>query len=384
MAAQSTQERSGEKFLRNCRAVVGTEVIDDAWLHIIGDQIAEIGAGAPPATATDLAGAFVLPGFVDQHCHGGGGGDFFSVAPGAATLGAQTHLRHGTTSLVASLVTATTEDLLAQIAVLSPLVDDGTFVGIHLEGPWISRDQCGAHDINLLRAPDPEELAILIDAGGGRIAMVTIAPELPGALAAITYMVERGVVAAVGHTNGDFAITQAAIEAGASVATHLFNRMPPLEKREPGPVLALLSDPRVTVEFIADGVHVSPDLLAFMASAVGADRVAVVTDAMGAAGAPEGEYRIGELDVLVADGVARLASNGALAGSTLTLDRALTVLLAAGCTLPMASQMLSGTPARAMGLHDRGRLAPDLRADLVVLSPEWQVSRVMRAGSWID
>ena len=383
MNTDMADEAPSNVILRNCRVVVGADVVDRAWLQIVGGRIAEIGTGEPPLPGTDLGGAHVLPGFVDQHCHGGGGGDFGSLTPGVAELGAATHLRHGTTTLVASLVTATTAELLAQIEVLAPLVDDGTFAGIHLEGPWLSRHQCGAHDSTLLRSPDPDEVATLIDAGGGRVVMVTIAPELPGAIDAIRFLTDHGVVSAVGHTNGDADITRAAIDSGAHVATHLFNRMPPMDKRAPGPVLALLADPRVVVEFIADGVHIAPELISFVTESIGADRVAVVTDAMGAAGAPSGNYHIGGLKVLVADGVARLASSGALAGSTLTMDRALTVLMAAGCSLPTASQMLSGTPARAMGWADRGRLAPGLRADLVVLDAHWQVARVMRGGSWV-
>lgn len=337
----------------------------------------------PVGETVDLKGAWLLPGFVDQHCHGGGQGDFFSLAQGDPERGARMHLEHGTTSLMASLVTATTVDLLAQIDRLSPLVDDGTFVGIHLEGPWISPHQCGAHDASLLRAPDISELETLFDAGAGRVMMVTIAPELPGAIEAIEYMVGRGVVAAVGHTEADYETTLLAIDAGATVATHLLNRMPPVGKREPGPVVALLEDPRVVVEIIADGVHVHPAVFRLFANASGPDRVAIVTDAMGAAGASDGSYLIGALDVDVRGGVARLASSGALAGSTLTMDRGLRLALSAGIPVEQAAALVAANPARAMGLDDRGELTSGKRADLVVLDDHMNVTDVMRGGEWV-
>lgn len=366
------------------RIVTESSIIDSGWLQWDGQQITALGAGAPPQPGLDLQGAWVLPGFVDQHCHGGGTGDFFSVQPGDAQRGAATHARRGTTSLIASLVTATTEDLLAQLQVLAPLVADGTFAGVHLEGPWISSLQCGAHDITLLRAPDLAELQQLVAAAGDIIRMVTIAPELPGAMAAIRFFSDHGIVSAVGHTNADYATTRQAIEAGATVATHLLNRMPALDKREPGPVLALVEDPRVTIELIADGVHIHPAVVHHYANVVGAGRVAIVTDAMGAAGAPDGEYVIGKLAVHVRDGVARLDENGALAGSTLTMDRALQVLTrTVGMDIVTASTMLSATPAKAMGLADRGVLAVGKRADLVVLDRDLNVARVMRQGNWL-
>jgi len=235
-------------------------------------------------------------------------------------VGAELHRRHGTTTLVASLVTASQPDLIEQIRALAPLVDDGTFAGIHLEGPWLSHHRCGAHDPALLRAPEPAEVAALIDAGGGRIIMATIAPELPGVIAAIEQMTAAGVVAAVGHTDCSADQARRAVDSGATVATHLLNQMPAIHKRAGGPVVALLDDPRVTVELIPDGVHVDPALIGFLVRSLGPDRVAAVTDAMGAAGAPDGDYRIGALDVVVSGGVANLAGGGPLAGSTLTMD----------------------------------------------------------------
>lgn len=368
-------------------------VIDGGEVVIADGVIAEVRDGPGPVAAAgagveDLGAVVVLAGFVDQHCHGGGRGDFFAADPGQVQVAADTHLRHGTTTIVASLVTATTSELLDQIAVLRPMVAQGVVAGIHLEGPWISPAECGAHDVTLLRPPDPAEVAALLAAGGGAVRMVTIAPELPGGLAAIQQVVAAGAVAAIGHTAADFDTTVAAIDAGATVATHLLNRMPVLHKREPGPVLALMRDRRVTCELIIDGVHLHPGIVEFVIDHVGPGRVAAVTDAMAAAGAGDGRYVIGHLEVDVAGGVARLAVDGAavgaLAGSVLTLDETLRILVS-GCgqDLVAASQMLSATPARAMGFTDRGRIAVGQRADLVVLDDALAVVRVMRAGHWV-
>lgn len=371
-------------ILSGARLVTENAVLDDAVVVISNGRIDGIRQGEAPAGAEDVGGAVVMAGFVDQHCHGGGQGDFFSADEQQIRTAAATHLAHGTTSIVASLVTATTDDLLAQLAALAPAVADGTIAGVHLEGPWISPHQCGAHDINLLRAPDPAEIAAILDAYAPDIAMVTLAPEWDGGIAATEQFVDAGVVVAIGHTAADLDLTRAAIDAGATVATHLLNRMPELDKRAPGPVLALMDDPRVVCELIADGVHLHPQIVEFVIDHCGPDRVAAITDAMGAAGAPEGRYKIGQLDVDVVNGEARLAENGALAGSVLTLDTALTTLVTrCGQDLPAASTMLSATPARAMGLTDRGRIALGMRADLVVLDDELGVSRVMRDGVWV-
>lgn len=370
--------------LSGATLVTDREVLNNAVITIDDERIVGVRQGPAPADSTDLAGSIVMAGFVDQHCHGGGQGDFFSGDADQIRTAAAAHLAHGTTTIVASLVTATTADLLSQLESLHPMVGDGTIAGVHLEGPWISPKECGAHDINLLRAPDPAEVDTILTAAAADIIMVTLAPELAGGIAATEQFVDAGVVVAIGHTEADLDITRAAIDAGSTVATHLLNRMPALQKREPGPVFALMDDSRVVCELIIDGVHLHPEIVRFVIDHVGPDRVAAVTDAMGAAGAAEGRYKIGQLDVDVKDGQARLTSDGALAGSVLTLDNALANLVNnCGQDLPAASRMLSATPARAMGLSDRGRVAAGLRADLVVLDQDLAVRRVMRAGGWV-
>ena len=352
------------------------------WLSVDGDRIVAMGEGRsddPLAITADL----IAPGFIDIHCHGGGRGEFTSADPERIERAVATHRRHGTTTMNASLVSATYDVLERQIAALIPYVDAGILQGIHLEGPWISHDYCGAHDPATLRDPDPGDVERILAVGDGRIDMVTIAPELPGALESIARIVDSGAIAAVGHTAANAEVTRAAVDAGARVATHLFNAMPPLLHRAAGPVGVLLSDSRVWVEIIADGVHVEPDVVD-LALAAAEGRGVLITDAMAAAGAGDGDYRIGDLNVQVRDGAARLASNGSLAGSTLTMDRAVrrTVNLA-GRPLGDAVRAATATPAAVLGIADRGTIAVGQRADLVLMDDDLEVDRVMRAGEWI-
>jgi N-acetylglucosamine-6-phosphate deacetylase len=259
--------------------------------------------------------------------------------------------------------------------------------GIHLEGPWLSAKRCGAHQPSLMRDPDHAEIDRLLNAGGGAIRMVTLAPERDGALAAIGRIVDAGVVAAVGHTEATYEQTRAAIAAGATVGTHLFNAMRPIDRLEPGPIIALLEDSRVTVELITDGVHVDPAIYRHVTHSAGPDRVSLVTDAMAAAGMPDGGYWLGQLAVDVEGGVARVAGTQTIAGSTATMDRQFRfavnhsgfprdeALMAAVC-------QASISPARALGVPCRG-LVPGATADLVVLDSDLAVTGVLRQGSWV-
>lgn len=352
------------------------------WIRVDDGQVTAVGDGRSDDPMAVIA-PIIAPGFIDIHCHGGGRAEFTSADDEQIERAIATHRRHGTTTMNASLVSATYDDLTRQIQALVPFVDAGTLHGIHLEGPWISEQYCGAHDPRTLRAPDPEEVARMLDVGQGRIAMVTIAPELPGAVDSIRRIVAAGSVAAVGHTAADADSTRAAIDAGATVATHLFNAMPPLLHRAAGPVGALLSDERVWPEIICDGIHVEPEVVD-LALAAAEGRGVLITDAMAAAGAADGDYRIGSLEVQVREGVARLASTGALAGSTLTMDKALrrTVTMA-GRPLAGAAKAASATPAAILGVVDRGSLAAGQRADVVVLDDDLEVERVMRGGDWV-
>ena len=351
------------------------------WVEISAEWIVATGAGGPPRAADLAVEGLLAPGYVDAHSHGGGGASFVTEDPDVVRTATAAHRRLGTTSMVASLVTGAYPDLHRQVACLADLVEAGELLGIHLEGPWLAQEYKGAHPPQLLADPDPAEVAALLRTGRGTVKMATIAPERAGALESIRLMADAGCLAAVGHTNADYDTTVAAIEAGARGATHLFNAMPPLLHRAPGPVLALWQDERVIVELVMDGVHVKPELVAWvMASSPG--RVALVTDAMAAAAHADGDYILGELAVEVRDGVARLAGLDTIAGSTLTLDKAVRNAVAAGVGLVEALRAASTVPADYLGLDSVGRIAPGKRADLVVLDDALTVTKVMWRGEW--
>ena len=369
------------------RLLTGRELLRPGWIEVSGATVAALGAGAPPRAA-DRTLHTVVPGFVDTHVHGGGGSDFSAATAADTAAAVDLHRRHGTTTLIASLVSAGPADLLRQVDVLAGLAHDGVIAGVHLEGPWLSVLRCGAHDPVLLRDPDPGELDAVLDAGAGTIRMVTLAPERSGGIPAIERIVAAGAVAAVGHTEATYAQTCAAIAAGATVGTHLFNAMRPIHHREPGPVIALVDDPRVTVELIADGVHVDPALYRHVTRAVGPDRLSLITDAMAAAGAHDGRYQIGRMDVEVAGGVATLAGTATIAGSTATMDRVFRFAmqhcgLSPDEALLLAVRQSSVNPARALGLPSP-ELAAGARADLVALDADLAVADVLHGGAWVS
>ena len=366
----------------------GARLLRSGWIEIADGRVRAIGTGTPPRPADHELGAVTLvPGFVDTHVHGGGGGAFPEATVAATKAAAELHRRHGTTTMIASLVTAFPDDLLHQVRELAEQVQDGLVAGVHLEGPWLSGRRCGAHEPAALRDPDAAELDRVLTAGQGTIRMVTLAPERAGGPAAIRRIVEAGAVAAIGHTDASYEQAVAAIDAGATVGTHLFNAMRPVHHREPGPVIALLEDPRVTVEMITDGVHLHPALYRDVTSNVGPDRIALITDAMAAAGMADGAYRLGALDVDVRDGVARVAGTDTIAGSTATMDQVFRFAVLNSArprdeALLVAVRQSSVNPARALGLPPAG-LAPQSAADLVVLDAALTVTGVLQAGSWV-
>lgn len=366
--------------------VTGREVLRPGWIDVSNNRIAAVGTGAPPRPPDrDLGAATVVPGFVDTHVHGGGGATFSADDDTATALGI--HRRHGTTTLIASVVTADPDDLLRHVASLAGDVHAGLIAGIHLEGPWLSTSRCGAHQPALMRDPDPAEIARLLDVAAGAIRMVTLAPERDGALAAVERFVAAGAVAAVGHTEATYAQTRAAIEAGATVGTHLFNAMRPIDRREPGPVIALLDDDRVTVEIICDGVHVDRALYRHVTRSAGAHRVSLITDAMAATGMSDGVYGLGPIAVDVIDGVARVAGSDTIAGSTATMDRVFRFAVAHNGfggdeALLTAVRQASLNPARALGLPP-AELAAGAAADLVVLDADLAVAGVLHGGAWV-
>ncbi|MFI1620620.1 N-acetylglucosamine-6-phosphate deacetylase [Streptomyces lydicus] len=394
---QSAQLLSDSRrtVLAGARIARPSGVVGSGRITVEGGRIAGVhsrdvdpAGGGDAAGVVDLTGHLIVPGFVDMHVHGGGGGSFSSADPGECMTVVETHRRRGTTSMVASTVTGELTELARQAAVLAELVQQGELAGIHFEGPFISPQRCGAHQPGLLRDPDPADVRKLVDAARGTAVMMTVAPELPGGLASVRLLAEAGVIAAIGHTDSSYDATREAIDAGATVATHLFNAMPPLGHRAPGPVAALLEDERITVELINDGTHLHPAVLQLAVREAGAGRVAFITDAMGAAGMSDGMYPLGPMRVEVRDGVARISEGptaGSIAGSTLTLDRAFKrAVTLDGLTVDQAVQALSANPARLLGIDDRvGSLEVGKDADLVVLDAAWDVVGVMRRGEWL-
>ncbi|SDB87836.1 N-acetylglucosamine 6-phosphate deacetylase [Sanguibacter gelidistatuariae] len=366
----------------------GQRVVRGGWLAVADGLVAGVGEGEVPPDWSDLprvdaTGHQVVPGFVDIHSHGGGGAAFgagSSITDSARTVIA-THRSHGTTTMIASLVTQPMQVLREAVEVLADLVEAGDLAGIHLEGPWLSPLHRGAHDPNLLREPTIEDIDFLLGARPGAVKVVTIAPELPGGLDAVRRIVGHGAIAAIGHTDADAAMATASVDAGVTLATHLFNAMLPIHHRAPGPVLALLEDPRVVVEVVADGVHLHPITLEHAARSAGVGRTVFVTDAMAAAGVSDGEYLLGDLVVDVVDGVARLREGGSIAGSTLTLDVALRyATTVAGIPFEDALAAVTTTPAAVLGRTDVGNLEPGARADVVVLDETVTVRDVFRSG----
>ncbi|WP_127820228.1 N-acetylglucosamine-6-phosphate deacetylase, partial [Microbacterium sp. CPCC 204701] len=306
--------------------VIGSSVPADravAWVLFDDGLVAATGVGDRPDAdeIVDGGGGCLVPGFVDIHGHGGGGASFDDGLD-AVRVGRALHRAHGTTRAVISLVTASLDEMAARAAMVADAcASDPTILGSHLEGPFLDPGHKGAHTAGLLRAPDAASVDLLLEAGRGTIRQVTLAPELRGADDAIRRFTEAGVVVAVGHTDADAAGAHRAFDAGATVLTHAFNAMRGIHHRAPGPVVAALRDDRVTLEVIADGVHVDMELITTL-FAVAGNRIALVTDAMAAAGSADGRYELGGLAVTVSDGVARLDDGGSIAGSTLTQDAA--------------------------------------------------------------
>lgn len=374
--------------IHSARRVGADDIVPDAWVCFDGDRVAATGIGATwrddlptHAEIVDAAGRWLTPGFIDLHCHGGGGLSVEDGPEGIASL-VDTHSAHGTTRSVCSLVSAPVEVLASRLqAVADAAASDPRVLGAHLEGPFLDAHFRGAHDPAVLRDADAAAIDALLHAANGTLVQITLAPERVGGLAAVRAFADAGVGVAVGHSNADYEQALAAFDAGASILTHAFNAMNGIHHRAPGLVVAAMHAPHVTLEVIGDGVHVHPDVvrLAFRGAP---GRVALITDAMGAAGAADGEYLLGSLAVTVRDGVARLKPDGAIAGSTLTQDVALRrAVVDSGIPLVEAVRALTVVPARAIRRDaDLGRLDPGFAADAVLLSDDFEVEAVWSAG----
>ncbi|MDN4616104.1 N-acetylglucosamine-6-phosphate deacetylase [Leifsonia sp. F6_8S_P_1B] len=376
--------------LHSARLVSEGRTTADAWVRFDGDRVTSVGtgdgwraaaAGDGEVTVTDAGGGWLTPGFVDLHCHGGATASFDDGVE-AIRAAADLHQRHGTTRTVVSLVTAPVAELAERVRGIAALsASDPRILGSHLEGPFLDVGHKGAHDPALLRSASSDDIELLLEAGAGTIRQITLAPELPGGMDAVRAFSTAGVAVAVGHTGATYEQTRAAFDAGASLLTHAFNGMDGVHHRAPGPVAAATHTPGVTLEIINDGVHVHPEVVR-MAFAAAPGRVALITDAMAAAGAADGDYLLGALEVQVRDGVARLTHGGSIAGSTLTLDEALRrAVTEVGLPVEDAVRALTETPAAALGRSgDLGRLAAGYAADAVLLDDGFGVRQVWSAG----
>jgi len=378
------------------RILTPHEEIGEGVILVEGSQITEVGHRDEirvPSGATDYvaSGLIVTPGFVDVHLHGAGGHDVMEAEEEALDSIAATVARHGTTSLLATTVTAPLEATCRSLEGIvkytrahenpqenRPLAAE--ILGIHLEGPFINLERRGVHPRNAIARPSRESLDKLLKAGDGLVKIVTLAPEVPGAMELIEAAAAAGVVVAMGHTDADYEQARAAIRAGARHAVHTYNAMRPFSHRDPGILGAIMTDPEVTAEIIADGVHVAEAAIQVLIGVKGFDTVLLVTDGIAATGMRDGNCRLGDFEVTVKDGIAR-NSEGKLAGSTLTLDRALRNLVGLGAPLIEAVRMATLHPARRLGLGGKkGVIAPGADADLVALTPDLRVAGVMTRG----
>src|SRR5215213_5163318 len=359
----------------------------DAFVAFRDDRVVATGIGngwrdltGHDANILDGTGYVLSPGLIDIHNHGGGGASYGADGDALRTA-RRLHRQHGTTRQLLSLVTAAPDVLISQLHVAAAETRrDPTILGIHLEGPFLARHHHGAHDPALLRDPDPHLVERLLHAADDTLRQVTMAPERAQFAKSARILREAGVVVAVGHTAATFEQTRTAIEDGATLLTHAFNGMPGVHHRAPGPVLAFVEDSGGRLEVINDGIHVRPELIR-MLFRLAPGRVALVSDAMAAAGGEDGRYRLGGLNVDVAGGVARLTDGHSIAGSTITLDVAIArAVQDVGLTPLAAIEAATAVPAQVLGVEDRfGRLEPGYVADAVLFDGDWQVR-----GVWTD
>ncbi|MFP5022910.1 N-acetylglucosamine-6-phosphate deacetylase [Pseudonocardia phyllosphaerae] len=392
--------------LRTLRGTVVTDGrrLPDTVVTIDGDRIVDVVPAArrpgPPEQLPPPSEQLLLPGLVDVHNHGAAGHGFPDATAEGALVAAEHHLAHGTTTMLASLVSAPAATLTERIATLRPLVERGALAGIHLEGPFLAVARCGAHDPAAIVPGDPALLDALLTGAAGTVASMTLAPETAHYADLLAVLAEHGVLPSLGHTDADARTTTAGIEraGGARLsATHLFNAMPPVHHRAPGPVMACLAAAardELVVELVADGVHLAPETVASVFDLVGPDRIALITDALAAAGMTDGRYRLGSMDVRVHDGIARLAPRTdptgepedpaarPIAGGTARMvDVVAGTVRDAGVSLEDAVLAATRTPARLLGLgHEIGSLAPGFRADVLVTDAALRPVEVLRAG----
>jgi N-acetylglucosamine-6-phosphate deacetylase len=370
------------------------ERIDDAALVIEDGIILAVGAREDISTpdnarVVDFGDAILTPGLIDIHLHGGAGHDVMEGSEAGLSAVERLLAKHGVTSYCPTTITAPMDETLASLEKLGQAVnraktevqaDRAQPIGIHLEGPFLSHARCGVHSPVYLQPASVRVFAPMWDAAGANIRMLTIAPELTGALELISDATRRGVRVSIGHTNANMAEATAGIKAGARHATHTFNAMRRMEHRDPGVLGAILTNDTLTADIIVDGLHVEPEIVDLFVRAKGLDRAVLITDATSATGMPDGVYRLGSFEVQVRDG--RCEAHGKLAGSVLTMDRAISnVMKFARLTFHESIRLATLNPACALGIEDRkGTLKPGADADVAVFSRAGQVQRTIVRG----
>lgn len=377
-------------ILANARVVTPHEVLDPGWIRFRDGRIHATGAGDPLRSSDpthDLAGGYVLPGFVDLHMHGGGGAQVTSEDPHEILRVIEFHRRHGTTRTLTSLVTSPVDRMAAAARTVAQIMRSGdalgaSIAGIHLEGPFLNPRYRGAHHTDFVLPPDVKALRHMLDAAAGAVRVVTLAPELEGAMDLIRELAAAGAIASVGHTDATYEQARHAFDEGARTATHLFNAMRPFQHRDPGPAAAALTHDAVVCELINDGIHLHDGSIALALKAAGADRIAFVTDATSATGMRDGRFGLGPMTILARAGKVTLLDGTTNAGSTLTMDRAVRhAVNCVGVPILDAAKAAATTPARVLGLQDQtGSIVAGKDADLVVLSETLHVRAVIARG----
>lgn len=375
--------------LYSCRrTITGLDDVERPATLEVGEdgRIVAVHDGMDPQ-AEEIDG-WLAPGFVDTHCHGALGVQLTDQDPERVAAAIDLHRRHGSTSLFASTITSSLHTLIEHLDRLRPLVEGGELAGVHIEGPFLQAERFGAHQAPLLMDRGIEAVERIIEAGEGIVRSFTLDPERNHGLETVRALAQAGIAPAFGHSQADAVTTRRAVEEGVRVATHLFNAMRPIDHLVPGPVPVLLNDDRVAVELVCDGWHVDPALVELAIRAAGPHRVMLVTDATGATGCEPGRHLFGQTPVEITDGSARVlnvdGTPGQLAGSTLTMDRAVQFAARCGQGPVAVARMASTTPARVLGLRDVGTLEAGKWADVCVLGEGGVLRRVMRRGQWLE
>lgn len=382
---------SDRMAIAGAMVVAPNEVIDNGLVLCEGGQIVYAGSGdgvqpEPDSLIIEATGKILMPGFIDTHFHGSGGDDV--MAGGVEGLGriARSVLRYGTTGFLVTTIAARHEDLLRSIhdthVARSRPLDGAQILGLHLEGPYMNVSFKGAQPEWGIRDPDPDECRELLLAGAGLVRIMTLAPELPGGLELIRLLTAAGVAPSLGHSMADYDTALAAIAAGATRATHLYNAMSGLHHRKPGLAAACLCEPGIQAEIICDGVHVSPHMIDLAWRTKGRHGLTLVTDATAAQGHGDGVYSLGDFEIEVRGPLCTLRDGVTIAGSVLTMNRAIANAVDfTGMTLLDAAEMASAGPAKVCGVADRkGRIEAGMDADFALLNADFSVARTIVAG----